>query len=72
MCKKVQGNWISFIATSHCLCNTIEWDNSVMKLYYPENDAYCCYSEVPEEIVCPPSRKEIKLEAGIQVSNLLG
>ena len=41
-------------------------------LYYPENDAYCCYSEVPEEIVPPPSRREIKLEAKIQVSNLLG
>ena len=34
-------------------------------LYYPGNDAYCYYSEVPEEIP-PPSRREIKLDAGIQ------
>jgi len=41
------------------------------EVYYSENDAYCCYSEVPEEIIPPPSGREIKLEAGIQVSNLL-
>ena len=39
-----------------------------MTFYYPKIDAYCCYMKMPKEIVPPPSRREIKLEAGIQMS----
>ena len=36
-------------------------------LYYPENDAYYCYSKVPEEIIPLPSRREIKFKAGVSI-----